>query len=332
MNCPQCNAENTEGKNFCSDCGALLTPPQLIPVIRTQVEAYIREHLKDQELVDVKTTEAIAERFVRWGKWFLIPVTILITLLGLILGVIGIRDFSNVHKAAQEAISGSNEATKKAADATAKAQEAETKAVVAINAIDAATKKLNTQVNATNALSTSLSGLETKTADQIAGANKHIESRVTELDKMVEAANKAITEQQSKLVSTNELVTAMFSKSQVEYFPTTIGNTDNLVVFPVPTAQGGVQKGAVSAVVYFRLKSSPIFQTVQINFRIFVQPKSSYASRGNVLIFFWGDPAESLKANPIEVSYVPDPTYKGRIYSKLSVKDGHVFADEQQLQ
>jgi hypothetical protein len=327
MKCPQCKAENTEGKNFCSDCGVLLTP-QLIPIVRAQVEDYIKEHFKDRELVDVQTTEAIAERFVKWGKWVLIPVTVLVTLLGLILAVFGIRDFSNVHKAAQEAIIDSNEAAKKAADATAKAQEAETKAVAAIDAIDAATKKMNTQVSATNALSTSLSGLETKTAGQIADANKHIDARVTELDKMVEAANKAITEQQSKLVSTNELVTAMFSKGQVEYFPTSAGNLPTIVVVANSTA-GGAQKGAV---VYLLLKRAPIYQTIQINFRIYVQPKASYLPRANLITFVWGDAAENIKQNPLEVSYVPDPTYKGTGYSKLSLKDGHVFADEQQLQ
>ena len=99
-------------------------------------------HFTRQELVDVTTTEAIAERFVKWGKWFLIPATILLTLLGLILGVVGIRDVSSVHKAAQEAITESNKATKNAVDAQAKAQEAEDKVVVAINAISEATKKI----------------------------------------------------------------------------------------------------------------------------------------------------------------------------------------------
>ena len=80
------------------------------------------------------------------------------------------------------------------------------------------------------------------------------------------------------------------------------------------------------------LKSAPIFQTVQINYRIYVQPKSSYHLNGNLLIFVWGDPADNLKQFPLEVSYVPDPTYKGPIYSSLSVKDGHIFADKLQLQ
>jgi|SRR5271165_1276435 len=215
MNCPRCSVENIDGKNFCSDCGALLTP-QLIPVVRAQVEQYIREHFTDHELVDVKTTEAIAARFVKWGKWFLIPTTILVTLLGVTLGVIGIRDFADVHKAAQQAVTESNTATSKAEVATRKAQEADEKAVQAIKAIQEANAKMRVEVEAATELSANVSGMERRTAQQIADANKHIESRVTTLDKFLENANIAINEQQKKLVSTNELVTAMFSRGQVE--------------------------------------------------------------------------------------------------------------------
>jgi hypothetical protein len=327
MKCPQCNVENAEGKAFCSDCGSLLTP-QLIPLIRSQVEKYVSDNFKDRKVVDVETTEAIAERFLKWGKWFLIPATILITLLGLTLGVFGIRDVADVHKAAQQAISESNDATKRADEAKIKAQQAEEKADQAINAIDEATKKMGTQLTEAQVLSDKVSGLEKKTASQIADASKHVEGRLTELDGKVEEANKNIVQQQSKLVSTNELVTAMFSKGQVEYFTPSGGDTTNFVVLPMPAVNGN-QRGAV---VLMLLKNAPIFQTLQLNFRIYVQPKSSYRSQGNLLEFFWGDPAQNLKQFQLEVSYVPDPTYKGVVYSRLSVKDGHIFADDQQIQ
>jgi hypothetical protein len=176
MKCPGCKAENAEGKNFCSDCGVLLTP-QLIPLVRAQLEDYLKEHLRDQELVDVKTTEAIAERFIKWGKWFLIPATILITLLGVILGVVGIRDVSDVHKAAQQAITESNEATRKASDATVKGQEAEVKATVATEAIEEATARMKAEVVSAQNLSENVSGLERRTANQISDASKHFQKQ-----------------------------------------------------------------------------------------------------------------------------------------------------------
>jgi hypothetical protein len=102
MKCSQCHAENADGKNFCSDCGSLLTP-QLLPLIRSQVEEYIHETFKDRELVEIKTTEAITERFLKWGKWFLVPATILLTALGLILGFLGFRDYSEFHNTVHRA-------------------------------------------------------------------------------------------------------------------------------------------------------------------------------------------------------------------------------------
>ena len=86
MKCPQCQADNPEGKNFCSECGVVLAP-QLIAIFRKQVEEYLREHFTDQKVVDVETTEAIAERFQKWAKWFLVPATILLTILGVTLGL-----------------------------------------------------------------------------------------------------------------------------------------------------------------------------------------------------------------------------------------------------
>jgi hypothetical protein len=112
MKCPKCASENADGKNFCSECGEVLDP-QLIPIVRAQVEAYVRERFKDSTLVGVETSEAIAERFLKWGKWFLVPATILVALLGFALGLFGVRDYSDVHKAAQQAITEANAATKK---------------------------------------------------------------------------------------------------------------------------------------------------------------------------------------------------------------------------
>ena len=331
MKCPQCDGENTEGKNFCSDCGSLLTP-QLIPLIRSQVEEHVREHFRDRTVVDVETTEAIAERFLKWGKWFLIPATILITLLGFTLGIIGIRDVADVHKAAQQAVSESNGATKKADEATAKAQEAEDKAGQAINAIDDATKKMGTQLNSAQKLSDKVSGLENRTAQQIAAASEHVNGRITELDGKVEAANKTIAQQQAKLVSTGELVTAMFSSSKVETFQTSQGNTPKCIVLPLSMPQLPpnvvIPKNMARVRVLMLLQNAPILQTVQINFRIYVQPKSSYFVQGNVLNFFWGESEESLKQWPLEVSYVPDPTYKGPIYKTMTVEGQDIVFDK----
>jgi hypothetical protein len=117
----------------------------------------------------------------------------------------------------------------------------------------------------------------------------------------------------------------MFSKGTVQMFATTQGDTSTYIVYRLPGASNG-------GIVFMLLKSAPIYQTIQIGFHVYVQPKTSYAITGNVIRFVWGESPDSLKQWPLEVSYVPDPTYRGPVYSTLSVKDGHVFADHAQLQ
>jgi len=327
MKCPTCASDNIDGKYFCSDCGTVLSP-HLLPAIREQVGSYVREHFRDRNVVDIETTEAIAARFQKWGKWFLIPATGLLTLFGLTLALIGLRDFSDVHKAAEQAISAANSATGKARDALTRAEDATTKAEAASRLIDAATARMNAQLTSAQQLSDKVSGLESRTGERINSANKHMEGRMADLDARVEAANRSIAEQQAKLTSTNDLVKAMFSKGEVEKFQTGVGTNDRFAVYAVPATPPQGQRGAI---VYMLLKSAPIPQTVQINFRIYVQPKDSYAITRNLLQFFWADPVEALKQWPLEVSYVPDPTNTQGIFSKLSVRNGVIFADDQQL-
>lgn len=334
MKCSQCATENADGTNFCATCGSVLSP-QLIPLVRAQVEEYIRQNFKDQKIVDIETTEAIAGRFEKWGKWFLVPATILITLLGLLLALIGIRDISDVDKAAQKAIASTAEATKSAKGASTKAEEAQQLSMDATKAIHDATEQMKTELAKAQQLSATVSGVESRTSNQIAAANKRVDDKMGELDKKVTEANKAIAAQQSKLLSTNELLTAMFSSGQVETFQTNQGNNARFVILPTTiTLPPGMPmpQGLVKAVVFMLLPKAAILQTVQLNSHVYVQPKASYFLRGNLLTFVWGDSLGILTQWPLEVSYVPDPTYKGTLYKTLSIKDGHVFADDTQLQ
>jgi hypothetical protein len=319
--CPQCKAENPQNKNFCSDCGSLLTP-RLAPFVRTQVEEYVRQNLKERNVVEIETSEAVAGRVLKWAKlYYAVPVAILLAILALF----GVSDYSDFHKTVRRATDELepklSQAITEADAATNKAQEAQARSSAPIKAIDAATSKMNAQLALAEQLSTKVTQLEDRNTAQIAKASKHVEDRVTELDKRVEGGSNAITEQQAKLTSTNELVTAMFSKGLTDWFSTT-----------EPTSKSVVSSvGQKGATVYMLLKSAPIFQTVQIQFHVYTQPKGSYGFKGNLLVFRWGDAAEGLKQHPLQVSYVPDPTYHGPLYSALSVKDGKVFGDGEQL-
>jgi transcription initiation factor TFIIIB Brf1 subunit/transcription initiation factor TFIIB len=179
MECPQCQAENVDGENFCSKCGTLLNQ-QLVPLIRSQVEEYIRDHFKDRNVVEVETSEAVAGRVLKWARlYYAVPVAVLI----IILALFGIGDYGDFHKtirrATDEVQPKVNQAITEAETATTKAQDAEAKSDAAIEAIDHATAKMNTELTSAQQLSTKLSGMASQSAGQITSANKHIEGRVT---------------------------------------------------------------------------------------------------------------------------------------------------------
>ena len=72
MNCPHCNSPSAEGKKYCADCGTPLDPrtEHLESFVKAQIEESIKEKFKDQKLVDIETSQAIAERLHGWAKMF----------------------------------------------------------------------------------------------------------------------------------------------------------------------------------------------------------------------------------------------------------------------
>ena len=127
MKCPQCESDNVDGKPFCSDCGTVLNQ-QLVPLIRSQIQEYQREHFKDRSIVEIETAEAVANKILKWAKLFYaVPVAVLI----IILALLGVGDYSQFHKtvrrATDELTPKLNQAIGEADKATSKAQDAEAK-------------------------------------------------------------------------------------------------------------------------------------------------------------------------------------------------------------
>src|SRR5689334_20854541 len=111
IECARCNAPNPLEKKFCGDCGAHLDPTfgaikEIVgSTLREQVEGIITERYKDQKVVELETTQAIASRLSEWAKLFGFFVGIPIAVLILILAILGIRtytDFSNQVDKAQK--------------------------------------------------------------------------------------------------------------------------------------------------------------------------------------------------------------------------------------
>ncbi len=152
MKCPQCEADNAEGKRFCADCGSLLDK-QLTSFIRSQVRECVEGQFKDQKVVELETTEAIAARFQKWSTWFLVPATILYTLLAAVLTVLGISDYSKIHRATADAIKEANTAVAGAnRSIEGKLADLDKSVLVANKAIDEQEKTLKTTSDLTASL------------------------------------------------------------------------------------------------------------------------------------------------------------------------------------
>ena len=333
MNCPHCNSPNAEGKKYCADCGTPLDPQTtyLESIVTSQVDEAIKEKFKDRRLVDIETSQAIVERVYGWAKLFAFFVGVPFGLFIIWLGVAGIQkysDFSKLVASIEDQVKPKIEQAKSDAEQAQKtAREAKGEAEDSRKIIEGAAAEARRQLGSASelernvkALSERVSGLEQQTSNQMKNSSQRVETRVAELDQKFDAASKRMSEQEQKLASTDELVKTLFSKGVTEYFQTT-ANAPNVVI--APRANG--------ATAFMLLQSAPIYQTIEVKWRVFSQPRGSYGIVNNVLTFNWGESAEALKQNPLEVTYVPDPTAKNAAFKTLSVKDNSVYADDKKL-
>lgn len=99
VECALCKTSNADNAKFCSECGNALDRAINLSreFVRSQVREIIAEKYKDQKVVEIETTQAIADRFLGWSKLLGFVAGIPIALLLLILSILGIstyRDFS----------------------------------------------------------------------------------------------------------------------------------------------------------------------------------------------------------------------------------------------
>jgi hypothetical protein len=297
-------------------------------VIKAQINESIDRRFRDQKLIAVETSEAIVNRVYGWAKLFAFFVGIPLALLVLGLSFAGIEKYSDFTKLINS-VEGQikpriEQANASAGQAQQEAEEAQNKATEAKKTIENVTTQVNKQLGSAaelskgvQSLSNRVSELESKTSQQMTASSQRVDSRVADLDKKIDAASKDIVEQQKKLASTNELVKSIFSKGTTEYFDTKANNSRTVIV---PAGAG--------AAVYILLKDTPIVQTLEIKWRVASQPRGSYFPvKDNAIVFVWGEPLDNLKQNPLEVTYIPDPTATTESFKMLSLTDGHVFAD-----
>jgi hypothetical protein len=159
---------------------------------------------------------------------------------------------------------------------------------------------------------------------ELQAANK-IQSEVEDMRKQLAQATSDIQAQQQVLSSSEEFVKSIFSSHVVEIFNIGQPPKDHYAVVPPPT------KEIKRTVVWLLLDAAPIQGTLQLQYHTYIQPPNSYFRIAhNLVVFFWGDPAETLERKPLTVSYFPDKSNKELIRS-MSERDGRVFADDEPL-
>jgi hypothetical protein len=321
--CPVCNAASNAGKKYCADCGAPLTSTDYRQVIHAEVTGFLADHLKDRHVVEIELCESVVGRLEKWTKWFGWGVALPVAL---ILGGLTFFGFEKVHDINILAAKVDNEVKPKVEGAMRDADEASKNANQAKLTSEQVVIDVNNQLMSARGvtakveeLSVKVAALESQTTTKVTSATKRIEQQVNEVDQRVSDAQARISETEQKLTDTGELVKSLFASSRVEEFDETM------------VGHYIVREGNNRRVIYMLLKEIPIPQSVQLQFYISTEPRNSYFTINNVVIFFWGDPPEVLKQHPLLVSYTADPNAKEKPFHTLEIRKDLIFADSVQL-
>ena len=125
MECPKCKSINPDDKKYCGDCGGVLSiesRPILDladPHIRKGLQDAVKDQLKDQKVVEIEITQAIAARLSDWAKLFGFFVGIPLAVFAIVLGFLGFKtfsDFASVVDKAQRDVTGSLQQAQREAD------------------------------------------------------------------------------------------------------------------------------------------------------------------------------------------------------------------------
>jgi hypothetical protein len=125
ITCERCKAANQEGMRFCGECGGPLDAAFgamkefIESTLREKIREVLRDYYKDQKVVEVETSQAVAARLLDWAKLFAFFVGIPTVLLLVLLGIFGIKTYSDfstqIEKAQIEIATNLDAAQKRAA-------------------------------------------------------------------------------------------------------------------------------------------------------------------------------------------------------------------------
>jgi hypothetical protein len=330
--CFQCGKLNHADESYCGGCGA---PLALNDFIAARVAVEVSTAVRDRNVLETESSIRVFERAMGWvqkvGAFSLV-----------VLGLVGggvlwkVSDWSKAVDQAKASVSQDAEAARSQIKGSSSSASSEI-----TNASQRAVEESKTASAKLSKVASDLATTAARTKEQMTAQASALKSEVVASQTSLDAANKlqpdmqrmqiqltdatkAIGEQQKVLSSKEDLAKQIFSSHQSDIFPTDQFETPRFVVVPAPNGKG-------TTVVYMLIKNVPINGTLQVQARVFAQPPGSYLNIANLVIFFWGDPADSLHQNsPLSVSYFADINDKDLIQT-LSLRDGRVYADDQPL-
>jgi uncharacterized protein YoxC len=209
MNCPFCQAQSAEDAKYCAKCGAPLDPianklkDYLRSDLRSEVERVIEARLKDQKLVELDTSLAVAERLTGWAKLFGVFVGIPLSALALLLGFLGIRSYQDFGNLTQRATA---EVTKELGSAKAEAETATGKAKEASGQVQMLNEKAKELVQGVAEVSQKLAEVS-----ELSSQVGELKSRAVDVEKQLSQAS-ALTNEVKGLTSKVSELESRFSK------------------------------------------------------------------------------------------------------------------------
>jgi len=330
--CYQCENDNPPDQSFCGNCGATLV---LKEYISGQVTRELASAIRDRDILETESAIKVFERAWGWSKLFLevlaVPLVIVVTLLGWL----GWREFdlSKTAQSAKEQIvstadTARNDISQASAKSIGEVQKESNKAIEANRDSAATATRLSSDVRLT--ASKTKAELKSEAASvraEVANSESQLDAvkkMQPEFDTMRDQLGKAteeLTAQQKVLSSSEDLVKHVFSTHATYLFGFQNFVQPNAVVIPAT-------QGAKNTMVFMLVPDTPIDGTLQLQYKIYMQPPNSFFHIHNLIIFFWGDPPDNLKSDTLAVIFFPDKTDKETIKT-LSVRNGRVYADDQ---
>jgi hypothetical protein len=332
--CFQCETENPPEQSFCGSCGSALV---LKDYIAGQVTKELETAVRDRDVLETESAIRVFEQAWKWTKLFLevlaVPFIVVVTLLGWL----GWKEF-DLSKTAQNqkeqiestANTARNDIGQVSAKSVEEIQKESGKTIEANRDSAANAIRLSDGVKATASKTTKeLQDEAASVRTEVANSKSEIEAvkqLQPEFDSMRTQLGKATSDlaaQQKVISSSEDFVKHVFSMHATYMFSISEFVQANAIVIPAP-------QGVKNSTVYMLVPDTPVDGTLQLQWGVYAQPPNSYLHIHNLIIFFWGENPNNLKANALAVSFFADKSDRETIKT-LSFRDGRAYADDQPL-